>query len=68
MNSNGSLLGTEELERFFPDRKIRLFVGTWNMCEMKKVPSSLDDFMLPDNCDFVCDMYVIGTQESTPNR
>ena len=25
------LLGAEELERYFPSRTLRVFVGTWNM-------------------------------------
>ena len=61
-------MGSDELERFFPDRKMRIFIGTWNMCEMKLVPESLDDFVLPDTSDFIHDMYVIGTQESVSNR
>ena len=24
-----------ELERYFPDRKMRVFMGTWNVMEMK---------------------------------
>lgn len=27
----GSLLGNEELLRFFPDNQLTIFVGTWNM-------------------------------------
>ena len=68
VSGNGSLLGAEELERYFPDRKMRIFVGTWNMCELKTVPESVDDFVLPDNVDYIQDCYVIGTQESTGNR
>ncbi|XP_035226273.1 uncharacterized protein LOC118198644 [Stegodyphus dumicola] len=28
---SGSLLGNEELLRFFPDKKVSIFMGTWNM-------------------------------------
>ena len=68
INSSGSMLGTNELERFFPDRKMHIFVGTWNMGDMKLVPDCLDDFILPESCDFVQDIYVIGSQESVSNR
>ncbi|ELU08167.1 hypothetical protein CAPTEDRAFT_179440 [Capitella teleta] len=65
MNSNGSLLGSEELKRFFPEKKMRIFIGTWNMCELKALPDSVDDFLLPETSDYIHDAYVIGTQEST---
>lgn len=35
VRNTGSLLGKEELERNLPDRKIRVFVSTWNMHEEK---------------------------------
>ncbi|CAH1787853.1 unnamed protein product [Owenia fusiformis] len=67
MNSSSSLLGTEELERYFPDRKLRVLVGTWNMMELKSIDADISDFILPDTCEFVQDLYVIGTQESLSN-
>lgn len=63
-----SLLGSEALERFFPERKMRIFVGTWNMCEMKTIPTSINDFLLPELSEYVQDAYVIGTQETASNR
>jgi len=63
-----SLLGSEALERFFPERKMRIFVGTWNMCEMKTIPTSINDFLLPELSEYVQDAYVIGTQETACNR
>merc|ERR1719186_79144 len=45
-----SLLGTQELERHFPDRKLRLFIGTWNMNGCVP-PRRLADFLLPANLD-----------------
>jgi len=68
MSGSGSLLGANELDRCFPDRRIRIFVGTWNMCGMRDVPCSLNDFLLPQTADFVQDAYVVGTQEAIPNR
>ena len=63
-----SLLGADELERYFPDRKLRVFCATWNMCEARTVPASVNDFILPDRCTLVHDVYVIGTQESVSDR
>ena len=62
-----SLLGAEELERYFPDRNIRVFVGTWNM-NGQTPPRHLSDFLLPQRIDFVPDVLVIGSQESFPER
>ena len=30
-----SILGAEELERYFPDRRSHIYVGSWNMNELK---------------------------------
>jgi len=68
MSGAGSVLGANELDRYFPERRMRIFVGTWNMCGMRDVPSSVNDFVLPETVDFVQDAYVIGSQESVPNR
>lgn len=68
MSAVSSLLGSDTLERFFPERKMRIFVGTWNMCEMKTVPPVIDDFLLPELSEYVQDAYIIGTQETASNR
>jgi len=34
----------------------------------QELPNSLDELLLPLNYDVAADMYVIGTQESTPSR
>ncbi|KAL3244526.1 hypothetical protein MRX96_002285 [Rhipicephalus microplus] len=31
ISGKGSLLGEEELNRYFSDRKVNVFVATWNM-------------------------------------
>lgn len=31
MLGNGALLGAEELDRYFPDRRVGIYVATWNM-------------------------------------
>ncbi|XP_031569076.1 inositol polyphosphate 5-phosphatase E-like [Actinia tenebrosa] len=58
----------EEMLNYFPDRKVGVFVATWNMHEEKEIPGYLDDFLLPENVDFLQDIYVIGLQECTPLR
>ncbi|XP_078604614.1 phosphatidylinositol polyphosphate 5-phosphatase type IV-like isoform X2 [Branchiostoma floridae x Branchiostoma japonicum] len=66
--SSGALLGQDELERYFPDRRMTIFVGTWNMHGEKDLPEKIDDFLLPECCEYVQDMYVMGFQEGTPSR
>ena len=67
-SQGAGVMGTDELERFFPDRQLHIFTGTWNMCEMSEIPESLDEFLLSDTTEFTQDMYVISTQESTADR
>lgn len=31
MLGGGALLGSEELDRYFPDRKVGIYITTWNM-------------------------------------
>ncbi|KAM6422619.1 phosphatidylinositol polyphosphate 5-phosphatase type IV-like isoform 2-T2 [Liasis olivaceus] len=66
--ASGALLGAEELNRYFPDRSIGIFVATWNMQGQKELPEMLDDFLLPSEPDYAQDMYVIGIQEGCPDR
>ncbi|XP_042335547.1 phosphatidylinositol polyphosphate 5-phosphatase type IV [Sceloporus undulatus] len=66
--ASGALLGAEELNRYFPDRNIGIFVATWNMQGQKELPEVLDDFLLPTEPDYAQDMYVIGIQEGCPDR
>lgn len=93
LTSGSGMLSGSELERFFPERKARIFVGTWNMCEHKftsfsssvaketsgsgvkggagdsnSMGEDVEDFLLPETCELVHDIYAIGTQESCPNR
>ena len=62
-----SLLGVEELDKYFPDRNVRVFVGSWNM-NGQTPPSFLADFLLPVNVEYVPDVLVIGTQESLNDK
>ena len=62
-----SLLGTGELERQFPDRTIRIFVGTWNM-NGQVPPRHLSEFLLPHDLKYVPDLLVVGTQETFPEK
>ncbi|XP_063000791.1 phosphatidylinositol polyphosphate 5-phosphatase type IV [Elgaria multicarinata webbii] len=66
--ASGALLGAEELNRYFPDRSVGIFVATWNMQGQKELPEMLDDFLLPSDPDYAQDMYVIGIQEGCPDR
>jgi len=61
------LLGAEELEKYFPDRNVRVLVTTWNM-NGQVPPPFLADFLLPLNIEYVPDVLVIGTQESLPDK
>ncbi|GFR28538.1 inositol polyphosphate 5-phosphatase E [Trichonephila clavata] len=65
--TSGSLLGNEELHRFFPDNQITIFVGTWNM-NSHDPPANIDDFLLPLDINTLPDIYVIGIQESMQSR
>ncbi|GFO45597.1 72 kda inositol polyphosphate 5-phosphatase [Plakobranchus ocellatus] len=67
-NGSPSVLGAEELDRYFPARKVHVLVGTWNMNEQKEISYSLDDFVLPESCDYVQDIYAFGTQENDMNK
>ncbi|XP_070614868.1 phosphatidylinositol polyphosphate 5-phosphatase type IV isoform X2 [Erythrolamprus reginae] len=66
--ASGALLGAEELNRYFPDRNVGIFVSTWNMQGQKELPEALDDLLLPTEPDYAQDMYVIGIQEGCPDR
>ncbi|KAG6442385.1 inositol polyphosphate 5-phosphatase E [Manduca sexta] len=62
-----SLLGAAELEHVFPDREVKIFVGTWNM-NGQAPPRELADFIFPDQVKHVPDIFAIGTQESYSER
>ncbi|CAL1297551.1 unnamed protein product [Larinioides sclopetarius] len=64
---SGSLLGSDELSRFFPDNQLTVFVGTWNM-NGHDPPQSIDDFLLPLSINTLPDIYAIGVQESMQSR
>ncbi|KAL0841173.1 hypothetical protein ABMA28_014916 [Loxostege sticticalis] len=62
-----SLLGAAELEHVFPDREVKIFVGTWNM-NGQPPPRELADFIFPHQVKHVPDIFAIGTQESFSER
>ncbi|KAK6195875.1 hypothetical protein SNE40_001212 [Patella caerulea] len=66
--SSPSLIGAEELERYFPDRQIHVWIGSWNMKEIKSISSSMTDFLLPETIKYVQNIYVVGTQENAMNK
>ncbi|XP_056275163.1 phosphatidylinositol polyphosphate 5-phosphatase type IV [Pseudoliparis swirei] len=65
---SGALLGAEELDRHFPDRRVGIYVATWNMQGEKGLPSNLDDLLLPTDSEFAQDFYIIGVQEGCPDK
>lgn len=65
---SGALLGAEELDRLFPDRRVGIYIATWNMQGEKGLPVNLDDLLLPTDSEFAQDFYVIGVQEGCPDR
>lgn len=68
VSSGQSMLGAAELQRYFPERRMTIFVGTWNMGGMRDIPLLMDNFLLPEVVESLQDAYVIGTQEAAPNR
>ncbi|XP_069120497.1 phosphatidylinositol polyphosphate 5-phosphatase type IV-like isoform X2 [Argopecten irradians] len=65
---SSSLLGPSELDRYLQDRRVKVWIGSWNMGEIKEFKASLQDFLLPEASDFVQDLYAIGTQENNMNK
>lgn len=65
---SGALLGAEELDRYFPDRRVGIYITTWNMQGEKGLPANLDDLLLPTDSEFAQDFYIIGVQEGCPDR
>ncbi|KAL4617397.1 72 kDa inositol polyphosphate 5-phosphatase isoform X1 [Arapaima gigas] len=65
---HGALLGAEELDRYFPERKMGIYIVTWNMQGEKGLPNNLDDLLLPTDSEFAQDFYVIGVQEGCDDR
>lgn len=65
---SGALLGAEELDRYFPERRLGIYIATWNMQGEKGLPSNVDDLLLPPDSEFAQDFYVIGIQEGCPDR
>lgn len=58
-----SLLGQDELYRYFPNGKVNMFVCTWNQ-NRKRAPMNLNDLLLPDQLVYMPDIYAIGIQEA----
>lgn len=61
--SQDSLLGHDELYRYFPNGKVNIFVCTWNQ-NRKRAPMNLNDLLLPDQLAYMPDIYAIGIQEA----
>ncbi|KAM8865241.1 phosphatidylinositol polyphosphate 5-phosphatase type IV isoform 1-T1 [Synchiropus picturatus] len=65
---SGALLGPDELDRYFPDRRLGVYIATWNMQGEKGLPTNLDDLLLPTDSEFAQDFYIVGVQEGCPDR
>ena len=58
-----SLLGEDELYRYFPNGRVSIFVCTWNQ-NRKRAPANLNDLLLPNQLVYLPDIYAIGIQEA----
>lgn len=58
-----SLLGQDELYRYFPNGRVSIFVCTWNQ-NRKRAPINICDLLLPDQVVCMPDIYAIGIQEA----
>lgn len=58
-----SLLGQDELFRYFPNGRVSIFVCTWNQ-NRKRAPVNICDLLLPDQVISMPDIYAIGIQEA----
>ncbi|WAR31929.1 INP5E-like protein [Mya arenaria] len=56
--NHAEMLSSSELDRYFPDRK----VGLWDCKE------PIDDFLLPEQSEYMQDIYAIGTQENAMSK
>ncbi|KAJ8260526.1 hypothetical protein COCON_G00162490 [Conger conger] len=65
---HGALLGAGELDRYFPERRVGVYIVTWNMQGAKELPTNLDDLLLPMDTEVAQDMYIIGVQEGCADR
>lgn len=63
IGQDDSLLGEEELHRYFPNGRVNIFVCTWNQ-NRKRAPMNLNDLLLPDKLVYMPDIYAIGIQEA----
>ncbi|XP_032457292.1 inositol polyphosphate 5-phosphatase E isoform X2 [Nasonia vitripennis] len=52
-----------KLNNLIPDKRLNVFIGTWNMNARKPVVD-LSDFILPKNIQNRADILIIGTQET----
>ncbi|RVE67799.1 hypothetical protein OJAV_G00085310 [Oryzias javanicus] len=65
---SSALLGAEELDRYFPNRTLGIYVVTWNMQGERFLPANLNDLLLPTDSEFAQDFYVVGVQEGCQDK
>ena len=73
LGSQLSLGGKPELDYFFPERSVKVFIGTWNMAAPKTLPDEIENFFLPDyaSSNYAAPaphIFVFGIQESMSDK
>ncbi|XP_011496036.1 PREDICTED: 72 kDa inositol polyphosphate 5-phosphatase [Ceratosolen solmsi marchali] len=51
------------IEKIILERKIHIFIGTWNMNGQKPL-NNLNGFLIPNDSEMIADLIIIGTQET----
>ena len=57
-------MGTEELNKYFPNSTLNIAIITWNMCSRSAKSGTLADLLMPEKMHYLPDLYVIGVQEA----
>ncbi|KAI3382142.1 hypothetical protein SNEBB_011135 [Seison nebaliae] len=66
--SSISAVRNNEFNSLCPDRCLTVFVVTWNMAGIEKLPENLRDIFLDQEFERPPSVFAIGTQESTSQR
>lgn len=61
--NHDSLLGHDELHRYFPNGRVNIYVCTWNQ-NRRRSPMNLNDLLLPEKLEYMPDIYAVGIQEA----
>lgn len=58
-----SMFNDDELVKYFPEHKITVYIGTWNMAS-RQPPDDMNSFALPESVQYLADVLVFGVQEA----